>query len=363
MSFGVGLMDIVGVAQFSWKLYRALRDSSEDFRRLSSEVGAMHTVLLETEACMKENPAIDDEKQRRLTIVTDSCHDTLHDIQRLLDNYESLGTHAQRTWDRMAWGLKDISDVRLRLISNTTSLGAFATALNNSSVVRMDKRLAKFMTEVMAGLRNGSVVTASDVAETIDTPGVWEQLRRELEDVGISEAVIEANRDYIAAWFKDTLQDGLAGLDDGNDMFRMPAVSKSMSVDSGRISPCTVPSMYPPPPGMPERQMSYPETTTDSGYGGSRMSSISSMKSAMDGFAEDLRRNNSTKTVEETMKKLEADGAVHVVLKKKATPVRVLMKLMQKDDAIIQAASDGDIKKVAKLISLGMNVNARDRWG
>ena len=41
----------------------------------------------------------------------------------------------------------------------------------------------------------------------------------------------------------------------------------------------------------------------------------------------------------------------------------MLMKFLKKDDAIIEAASDGDIEKVAKLISLGMDVNARDRWG
>lgn len=41
----------------------------------------------------------------------------------------------------------------------------------------------------------------------------------------------------------------------------------------------------------------------------------------------------------------------------------VLFKMFKKETAIIEAASDRDISKVAKLISSGANVNARDRWG
>ncbi|KAJ7863206.1 hypothetical protein B0H13DRAFT_2565368 [Mycena leptocephala] len=38
-------------------------------------------------------------------------------------------------------------------------------------------------------------------------------------------------------------------------------------------------------------------------------------------------------------------------------------ELFQKQTAIVQAASDGDIDRVARLISMGMDVNAIDRWG
>ncbi|CAK7198602.1 serine palmitoyltransferase component [Sporothrix eucalyptigena] len=367
MSFGIGIMDVVGVTKFAWDLYKALRDSSEDFRRLSTEVASLHTVLLETEDYLRENDndkTLDDVRRRRLSVLTECCQDSLTDLQRMLDNYESLGTQAQRTWDRMRWGLRDLSDVRLRLISNAATLGAFTSALSNASVARMDKRLAKFMTEVMAGLREGSVVTTSDVAETIDTPGVWDQLRRELEDVGISESVIEDNRDHIAAWFKDTLQDGLTVVDDTSadgSLSRMTSMSKTLSVDSGRISPTTVPPTDALSPGTMRPSL---QAFSQSDYGGStRGNSVSSMKSAMDGFAEDLKKNNNGKTIEESFQRSSRERPLHVVPKKKASPTRVLMKFLQKDDAIIQAASDGDIKKVAHLISLGMNVNARDRWG
>ncbi len=130
LGFGFGIMDLIVVTKLTWDLYKSCRDSSEDFKRLSTEVGTLHVVLKETEDYVTENPdKMDSERKRRLAVLTNGCKATLEDLQRLVLNYESLGTHAQRTWDRMRWGLSDISDVRKRLISNATSLGAFASSL------------------------------------------------------------------------------------------------------------------------------------------------------------------------------------------------------------------------------------------
>ncbi|CRK35879.1 hypothetical protein BN1708_019843, partial [Verticillium longisporum] len=38
-------------------------------------------------------------------------------------------------------------------------------------------------------------------------------------------------------------------------------------------------------------------------------------------------------------------------------------RIVVKDTAIIEAASDGNLQKVADLIHVGMDVNAKDRWG
>lgn len=40
-----------------------------------------------------------------------------------------------------------------------------------------------------------------------------------------------------------------------------------------------------------------------------------------------------------------------------------LVKRWLVNDAMPQPASDGDVDKVAELISLGIDVNVRDRWG
>lgn len=251
----------------------------------------------------------------------------------------------------------------------------------------------KFVAEVRAGLREGSVVTIPDVAETLESTGVWEQLRRELEDVGISPTAIEENREHIQNWFKATLQSGLLEEDAVGAARPLPPSSSSPSSSSYRLLGLVGSSSRkgsgtgrgdgvggdgrdnkkaavlvgggvppPPPPLSPS-----PPPPSDSGYGGSeRMNSVvSSMMSANEGFEEDLRRNNQdNKLLEESFGGLSVTKSFPAVpAMKKASPTRLLLKFLKKDDAIIQAASDGRIDKVAKLISLGVNINARDRWG
>lgn len=129
MNFGIGLNDVIVITKFAWDLYKACRESSDDFKRLSAEVGSLHVVLRETEDYLHDHPELDAERRRRLVFLLDACRLTLDDLQRLLLNYESLGTNQQRTWDRMRWGLTDVSDLRSRLISNATLLGAFTSSL------------------------------------------------------------------------------------------------------------------------------------------------------------------------------------------------------------------------------------------
>lgn len=53
----------------------------------------------------------------------------LDELESLITRYDSLGTQAQRTWDRMRFGLQELADLRSRLISSTTMLSAFNIAL------------------------------------------------------------------------------------------------------------------------------------------------------------------------------------------------------------------------------------------
>jgi hypothetical protein len=58
-------------------------------------------------------------------------------------------------------------------------------------------------------MREGSVISVSDAATIIQSPDVWAELRRELEDVGISAVVVEERHDFIIGWLKNALVDGL----------------------------------------------------------------------------------------------------------------------------------------------------------
>ncbi|KAI3321369.1 hypothetical protein HD806DRAFT_503915 [Xylariaceae sp. AK1471] len=329
MSFGVSFGDLVLASTLAWKVYKACKDSGESFQRLSGEVASLHVVLKETEDYLGEFPDLDTSRVNRLRILTDGCHDTLKDLQKLTQSYDNLGTQVQRTWDRFRFGLEDLADIRSRLVSNATLLTAFNSSLINSSTTRIEKRLNKFICEVRAGYREGSVVTTPGVAETIESPDVWQQLRRELEDVGISPVVVEENHEYIVEWMKTALAQGLMDEDDPTEVIN---------------------------PLHPQH--------SDSGYGGSTVFSTAALSVANEEFEEELRKKQANRPIEDMLTPLQAESLELSVRKKSLTdPMRLIKKLFVKNTAIIQAASDGDIQKVAKLLSLGCNIDATERWG
>ena len=84
----------------------------------------MHGVVKETEELLSQQDLTSEQKVR-VTTCRKGCEDTLKDLQKLLAEYENLGTRTQRTFDRMGFGMQDINALRLRLISNVSMLDAF----------------------------------------------------------------------------------------------------------------------------------------------------------------------------------------------------------------------------------------------
>ena len=77
----------------------------------------------------------------------------------------------------------------------------------------VEKRLKRFMKELQLGLREGSVITSqsSEIAtiEEEENDSVWQQIRKEVEDVGITPDDFNANKDFIVGWIKKAIQDGM----------------------------------------------------------------------------------------------------------------------------------------------------------
>lgn len=169
------------------------------------------------------------------------------------------------------------------------------------------------------------MVTVPDVTDTIESPDVWNQLRRELEDVGISSAVMEENHAYISGWLKSALGQGVSELSPDDPDARRPS---------------------------------------DSGYGGSIITrSVASMSAANEEFEAELHRKRPDIPMEDVFRSVTVESTTSSIKKSRTDPTRLIRKLFQKETAIVQAASDGDFEKVVKLISIGCNVNTKDRWG
>ncbi|EON96479.1 hypothetical protein UCRPA7_8016 [Phaeoacremonium minimum UCRPA7] len=349
MSLGFGVGDLVMVTSLAWKLYKACKDSGDDFRNLSHELMSLDAVLRETSDYLTEHTGLEVSRRNRLNIICSGCLQTLRDLEELVNKYQSLGTQAQRAWDRVRFGLRDISDLRQRVVSSVTLLNAFNTTLLNSSHVRMEKKLNKLVDEVQAGLREGSVISTKDVVETIDSPDVWAELRRELEDIGISNVVVEENRDFIRDWMKTALSEG-----------SMEERSPPPNTDQGRSLSCPNVLLE----QWPSRSSLVPPS--DSGYGSGesiRRSSVLSLNTANADFEKELQQQRTNRSVGDILDYMSVEPLVTPKVKKKKDPGALLQKLFKKDTAIVQAASDGDIEKVARLISVGKDVNARDTWG
>jgi hypothetical protein len=375
MSLGIGVGDLALVAHSAWRLYKACKDSSEDFARLSTELMSLHAVLTETNDFLIENhDSIDISRRNRLTILCTGCRSSLDELHAIITRYESLSTQAQRTWDRMHFGLRDLSDIRNRLLSSVTMLSAFNSAMVkcvsspnqdinrlvanrsrvfSSSQARIEKQLTKFLAEVQAGLREGSVVATEDAANTISKADVWTELRRELEDVGISPPAAEENHAFILERIQKALEAG----------------------ELEELAPCDAPDAV-----AAGRKTSV--APSDSGYGGSVASaserasismSSTTLSVANNTFEQELRRqrvewwpgNNAGLDLDRSSTSMTDDTVKFALpkVRRRTGPVGLIKKLVKKETAIIEAASDGDIDKVAECISLGMDVNARDRWG
>jgi hypothetical protein len=170
-------------------------------------------------------------------------------------------------------------------------------------------------------------VTTSTAADTIDSEEIWLQLRRELEDVGISASVVEDNHTYISNWLKTAISNGML-----EEMDPTSRITLESSVDSGYGR---------------------------SGDGSAYASSDVPINAANEEFEHQLALHPSRVPSENTM----SSSKPNVKVRKASSVSTVLFRLFKKDTAIIEAASGGDISTVAKLIGSGANVNARDRWG
>lgn len=164
----------------------------------------MHAVLKEGEETLFIHP-LPPARAERLSVIKDGCDRVLVDLQSLVQEYESLGTQSKRTWDRMKWGNEDIAEIRARLTSNATMLTAFIS----TSQVSVEAKLDKFIEEFNQGKKEGSVVSLQTVDSlSTDDRAVWRTIRKELEDIGISVAAFDANRNFIFDWFVRAVETG-----------------------------------------------------------------------------------------------------------------------------------------------------------
>lgn len=96
MSFGIGVGDVVVVSTLAWRMYRACKDSLNDFRNISSEVLSLHVILKELQDNASDE-ILNGQQQAQLDVLGSGCNDVLKDLDSLLKKYQSLGLKSQRS--------------------------------------------------------------------------------------------------------------------------------------------------------------------------------------------------------------------------------------------------------------------------
>ena len=125
----VGAGDIIALSALAFKCYKICKESSEQFRRIATEVSNLRSTLDEVKEAMEENQPLSPTRQERLNEGVRECERCLRELETLLDSYESMYTQKQRVYDRLRFGIKDIADIRGRIISHTTNLGILNQAI------------------------------------------------------------------------------------------------------------------------------------------------------------------------------------------------------------------------------------------
>lgn len=85
MSFGYSVTDFVACGQLAWKIYKACKDTLDNFKNISHEVLPLHAVLKEVEEA-NSDANLSAARQSRQRTVGDGCRDVLEDLQAILDN-------------------------------------------------------------------------------------------------------------------------------------------------------------------------------------------------------------------------------------------------------------------------------------
>jgi Ankyrin repeats (3 copies) len=237
---------------------------------------------------------------------------------------------------------------------------------HSSGMARLQKRLLKYAAEHRAGFRQGSVLSFRTGATT-DSLNDWDEVKRELEDVGVSPLAVDEHREYIRTWLQEAIEAG-AMEEDPNLVHGSPSGSMIAlpQLESLSLETASAP---------------LPSQLSESGEGMSRLSTRLSSEPTLVNESLDARREKllaSQPTLanqifdakwlelrDETGQEPDVPPSLIPTTKRRKSSQlgSLIHKLLKSDQKIIQAASDGNAAEVERLLSVGVNVNTKDKWG
>ena len=124
------------------------------------------------------------------------------------------------------------------------------------SHAKLQCKLDQLIFEVRSGKRDGSIVSARSIGSMArNDREIWDALRRELVDIGISPAVITERRQFIITWFQEAVKAGRLEEDapDDNHSDSATVEGSEPPADIDNIHHSSVPDSVPVQKLMPEQ--------------------------------------------------------------------------------------------------------------
>ena len=148
MSFGFGVGDFLAVFELASKIRKEFAGAPRQFKDISAEyvtraggpaiansridrVRSLAIVIQDVDVALS---GCEPDAQQKADIreIAGSCHKVLVDIEKTLNQYGklqtrggNLGDRVKRAWEKLRWEPDDIRELRGRITSNVTLLGAY----------------------------------------------------------------------------------------------------------------------------------------------------------------------------------------------------------------------------------------------
>ena len=123
---------------------------------------------------------------------TEGCRQVLDDLDRLLRSHQGLGK-GQRALNRLNWAAQQGRDIRNRLISNVVMLSAFFNSVVTATVFRLEVDTRAHMERLYGQQQRILHPPEQELSRRPE----WNELVRDLEDMGITGEELASNRAFI----------------------------------------------------------------------------------------------------------------------------------------------------------------------
>src|SRR6266487_4101274 len=180
MALGISIGDFIKLIELARDTYRNCRAAPSEFREAGEAAKSLHTILKGLKDDVR-NP------QSPLGLHTDgfteilwNCEKTLRRLDGIISNHSSLGTSNRLLRHRIKFPVKDLQDIRSKLMLHISALSVFLQKIRLTSlgrtaekiddgVLRILNTIDRIGAEIRAGRREGTVMTDY----TDGDPSVW----------------------------------------------------------------------------------------------------------------------------------------------------------------------------------------------